>query len=529
MIDINKTTQRITGITTFVGITVFCLFLFMPTVDTVLNIDKSEPINEQRAYSEVPGMPQSWKDIAQFPLFFENAFNDRFGFRKSLLRLNNYLHVVLLSTSPVAKVMLGKDGWLYYIENALDNYRHLPGRSSVQEWRDILNKRQLWLEKNGIEFLVALAPDKHSIYPEYIPEKYNKVKEKSFHDELIEELRKSTNVKILDLRPSLIEGKKRERVYDKTGTHWNQFGAYIATNDILNHLSKTFPAIESALPLESPFDDDGRVERDGSGLAEMMGLEKSSLYPEIPRVRIDHRPNHVTLKSHLPCYSYGKQNILTVSNNKSLPKGVIFRDSFSSMLLNYLSEGFSELTYFWQDRIDRDAILELKPDIVIEEFAERKLMLGVDHISDLQSRVLKLKDAEVKSGSEYAVKIAEFEIKKEKRKGILAVPPCSLIYSGIKIPYNVKLSFGIGLAQRAWMHDGDGVEFLIKIRRVGEKRFRIVFSTHLDPYHCREDRKWCDFKVDLSEYVGLRVDMVLETRPGLNKECDFAFWSRISF
>jgi len=372
MIDINKTTQRLTGIITILGIAIFFIFLFMPIIGMRFALNKA------------PVSPKSWEDIKDYPKKYENYFNDRFGFRTTLLQLNNYIHVAFLSTSPISKVLVGKDNWLFFIPEALNNYRRLKAKSSVREWRDILNKRQILLEKNGIEFLFVFAPDKHSIYPELIPDRITQIKDRSFMDELIDELRQSTNVKILDLRPVLIEGKKLEQLYDKTGTHWNQYGAYIASSEILNHLSLKFPEIQSVLPLNSPFDYLAKKERPGADLAMMMGLQFFPQFAELPTVIHDHEVNFIQLKKHITSFNKARKNFKTVSKNKKLPKCVIFRDSFGAMLAPYLSEGFGELTYLWQDNFDIEFLLKQKPDIVIEEIAERKLTLSAVRICDVK-------------------------------------------------------------------------------------------------------------------------------------------------
>ena len=57
----------------------------------------------------------------------------------------------------------------------------------------------------------------------------------------------------------------------------------------------------------------------------------------------------------------------------SLPRAVIFRDSFFSRLAPFTSEHFSRAVYLWQNDFDADAVLQERPDVVIQEIVGRHL------------------------------------------------------------------------------------------------------------------------------------------------------------
>jgi alginate O-acetyltransferase complex protein AlgJ len=52
---------------------------------------------------------------------------------------------------------------------------------------------------------------------------------------------------------------------------------------------------------------------------------------------------------------------------------VIFRDSFMSRLVPFLSEHFSRAVYLWQNDFDDDVVTREHPDIVIQEIVGRHL------------------------------------------------------------------------------------------------------------------------------------------------------------
>ena len=57
----------------------------------------------------------------------------------------------------------------------------------------------------------------------------------------------------------------------------------------------------------------------------------------------------------------------------TLPSAVMFRDSFTSRMMPFLSEHFSRSVYMWQNDFDRELVSQEKPDVVILEIVGRRL------------------------------------------------------------------------------------------------------------------------------------------------------------
>jgi alginate O-acetyltransferase complex protein AlgJ len=55
------------------------------------------------------------------------------------------------------------------------------------------------------------------------------------------------------------------------------------------------------------------------------------------------------------------------------PRAVVFRDSFTSRLIPYLSEHFSRAVYLWQNDVDPSVVLKERPAVVIHEIVGRHL------------------------------------------------------------------------------------------------------------------------------------------------------------
>ena len=57
----------------------------------------------------------------------------------------------------------------------------------------------------------------------------------------------------------------------------------------------------------------------------------------------------------------------------------MFRDSFASRLIPYLSEDFSHAVYLWRNDFDPWEVGQARPDVVIQEFVARHLITHVPY------------------------------------------------------------------------------------------------------------------------------------------------------
>jgi alginate O-acetyltransferase complex protein AlgJ len=65
--------------------------------------------------------------------------------------------------------------------------------------------------------------------------------------------------------------------------------------------------------------------------------------------------------------------LVTEVAGSTLPRAIVFRDSFGSRLVPFLSEHFSRVVYLWQNDFDADIVEREHPDIVIQEIVGRHL------------------------------------------------------------------------------------------------------------------------------------------------------------
>ena len=96
---------------------------------------------------------------------------DRFAFRQEFITAYAKIQAALFKESSSGDVVLGKDGWLFY-QDTVDDYLHhnaLSGRQ-IQGIARTLSMMQQYAEERGVRFVFTVAPNKNSLYPEYMPD-----------------------------------------------------------------------------------------------------------------------------------------------------------------------------------------------------------------------------------------------------------------------------------------------------------------------------------------------------------------------
>jgi len=154
----------------------------------------------------------------------------------------NYLVYKFLDRSMVQdKVIVGKDGFLFLgndFNKVLDKTKGVlrPSKKEIDQWSDKLKNLQNWYENQGIKFVIVIAPNKHSIYREKLPN-WMEYQGKTITDDIVESSMKR-NINLLDLRPILLNKKDDKLLYFKTDTHWNQRGAAFAFEAIISYINR---------------------------------------------------------------------------------------------------------------------------------------------------------------------------------------------------------------------------------------------------------------------------------------------------
>jgi hypothetical protein len=174
----------------------------------------------------------------------------------------------------------------------------------------------------------------------------------------------------VDLRPALFAAKAGGRIYFKTDTHWNDRGAYVAYRQILDAVRLQVPSV--GLPWSAADFEPAERVTEGMDLARMIGLMRSLHETDLTLVSKRRRRAHVVEpRGATPVAEEGR--LVTEIDGSPLPRAVVFRDSFASRLVPFLSEHFSRAVYLWQNDFDPEIVDAEHPDLVIQEIVGRHL------------------------------------------------------------------------------------------------------------------------------------------------------------
>jgi alginate O-acetyltransferase complex protein AlgJ len=328
---------------------------------------------ENRKLSSMPTIHSVNRDLPGFAPAFARFWDDHFLGRVTLNRIRGLILYRLFATSSSPAVAIGKDGWLFWLtEPVMANDPFTQEQLKV--WAQLLQNRSDLLQEHNVQFVFVPVPEKSTIYSEYLEPRIRRREDTSRLKQLIDYLKKQTTVKTIDLTKTFAQEKLSHQLYLRTDTHWTDYGALIAANQIFHILQKSFPSITEIDPASMQ-----TMEITVSGdLAKMLGLygvltEKVFEFREkIIQARTPEGRAMVSQTSELG------STVETRLNAKNLPRAFVMRDSFTLALQPFLSERFSYAKYYWSEAMPVRMLFEAKPNVVIEETAERHLYdLGI--------------------------------------------------------------------------------------------------------------------------------------------------------
>ncbi len=348
-------------------IAMFGVLLWLPTLDTFFHFDYTPALDEKRVPAQLPYLKSFPGGLKEYIVGLEACFNDHFGCRNQLIRWQMDWRQALRSAGDNAHdVIIGSDGWLFISQNQMvEHYRGMRqfAPQNLSGWQALLEHRRDWLARRGIKYVFVVAPDKHSIYSEYLPAWMTKLRPETKLDQFCIYMRAHSNVEVIDLRPALRDARRIAPTYFKTDTHWNAFGGFVACQEIV----KKLPGLE---PLSLDSFELGKAAAPGGDLAIMLGLKTT-----------EENAVSLTPKPGLPALEMSSKDLVKhpeyrgpsfTKNSGGKGAALLFCDSFGTALIPFLGWHFGKVTHLRKDTLDARWIEQEKPDVVISEMVERE-------------------------------------------------------------------------------------------------------------------------------------------------------------
>lgn len=305
----------------------------------------------------------SWKteDGTRNKEFFmqaENWFSEHFAMRTQLVNAYSDLTRSLFSSSSEPDVIIGKDGWLYYSETVSDitGIRTLNDTEIAHMTQSLCIMRD-YAAANGAAFIFASAPDKGSIYPEYLPGRYLHSGKENNLDALHTALA-NAGITVCDWREALRMHAAERQLYHKLDTHWNGDGAMLGYQTLM----------QTAGLDDAGFANYPRTEtQDWSGdLWGMLSPDKEN--PDANAV-------YAVPQTYQTAGRMRSIDDITIRTGCAEGSGslLMFRDSFGRALIPLLSQRFASCMYSRAMDVPLDTIAQSQTNLVVYELVERNL------------------------------------------------------------------------------------------------------------------------------------------------------------
>ncbi|MEA3477162.1 MAG: hypothetical protein U9R60_03215 [Bacteroidota bacterium] len=225
------------------------LLLLIPAIQGIFHIFSVRALEGDFIPAPRPTLTiKSWLNM-DFQNAFEPYLEENVGFHNDLVRLHNQLDYSLYSKLNAEGVVIGKDGQLY----EKDYIRAYLGRDFVgYQIIDRKARRLKFLQEHlknefDIDMVIILEPGKASIYPEYIPDRFDVKNRTSTNYQAYIEKFEEYEVKYVNLNSYFMDIKHKLEypVFTKNGIHWSIYAMTFAADTMLKY-------IESIRRIEMP-------------------------------------------------------------------------------------------------------------------------------------------------------------------------------------------------------------------------------------------------------------------------------------
>lgn len=169
----------------------------------------------------------------------EKYLNDQTGFRPDIVRLNNQVDYTVFDKTHAGWTVKGKNQYLFqypYIEAYYGD--DFVGYPTIRERTIKLKAIQDTLHKLGKTLILVYAPSKASSFPEYFPDNYLQPRKRMTNYDAYRGMADSVGINQVDMDNWFIamNGKSKEPLFSKQGTHFTTYGAILAGDSLVRYM-----------------------------------------------------------------------------------------------------------------------------------------------------------------------------------------------------------------------------------------------------------------------------------------------------
>lgn len=199
----------------------FALCLLLPLAQTVYPVFGTivAPIEERRTPAPFPPLHLLLRATGDFASGLNAWFDDRVGFRDLFIRTKHQIDYSVFSTAQ--KVYIGKDGWLFGMNDGAADLDHLSA-AEIADMKSRYVTLAERLQKKGIHLIVVGYPIKQQIYADKAPWRMPEMKAGGVYDQLREFLKQQPSLTFIDAEAILKRERRdhpEERLFHKADMH----------------------------------------------------------------------------------------------------------------------------------------------------------------------------------------------------------------------------------------------------------------------------------------------------------------------
>lgn len=169
-----------------------------------------------------------------------NRIEQELGFHNSLVRIYNQLNFSLFGKPGAEGILKGKNGQYY----EADYIRAWTGDDFVgaklldKKLRQLRFLQGYLKDSLDIDLVLVLEPGKASVYPEDIPDRFEKAEVGASNYDYICRRSEELRIELIDFNEYFIQIRDTAKypVYPKMGTHWSEFAMWYAADSLINYI-----------------------------------------------------------------------------------------------------------------------------------------------------------------------------------------------------------------------------------------------------------------------------------------------------
>lgn len=285
-------------------------------------------------------------------------FEQHFAFRPEVITADADIQSDVFGVSNVDSVVSGKDRWLYY-SSTLDDYmgRNTLSESQIDGIVHNLSLVQRRVEEHEAKFLFTVSPNKNTLYPEHMPSYYHADTSVPHNRDLLNRALEKSSVDYCNLF-SVFE-KQDETLYFARDSHWNNKGALLAYDSMLDKLGKSH---------------DDYADKDVTIKEDFIGDLNKMMYPASTKSEQNYYYDAEGTYRYATETSSVEDPLIKTVNDDAEGSLFMYRDSFGNLLLPFFGSAYKNAVFSKSFPIMLDlALTQYDPNDVIFEIAERNI------------------------------------------------------------------------------------------------------------------------------------------------------------